>query len=727
MNTKQKKKMWNIPRLLFLLFLFCIFLLYIKFVYLSLSPKINNINMATFAANRNTVKKTLPAKRGAIYDSEGNQLAINVSSYTLIAQLEKSKVYSGDNYVHDVDATANALASILNTDAESLKEKLSSDRYQVEFGNIGRGLTEITKDQIKALNLPGIIFTESQKRFYPNGDFASYTIGYAKDKEITTYDEENNEIITNQIVGEMGIEAEYNDELSGSDGYSEYQVNKYGYKISGTQAKEQEAKNGYDIYLTIDANIQRFTESAIKNIENEYHPEWSSITVMDPKTGDILASSSSPSFDPNIKNITNYENPLVSKIYEPGSVMKIYTYMCALENNVYNGSDTYLSGRYDVGEYTIYDWNNNGWGMVTYDKGFEYSSNVAIANILANNLTKKQLKECFKKYGFGEETGIELSNESSGSFKFNYDVEYYNAGFGQGINTTAIQQLQALTLISNNGKMLKPHIVSKIVDVDKNKTVYKRKVHESEQLIKDDTVNKMKELMYNVIHGTDPGSTGYTYRVDGFDIIGKTGTSQIYNTSTGMYSTGDNDYIFSFAGMYPKDNPEIIIYAAMKRPTWGKSSGLYTNVRNLIQNIAKYKSMFVEVMEKPTSTYTTKSYISKDLESVKQELEQNGIIPIILGNGNKITYQSFSKDIVLAPGEKIILKTNSNDIAMPNMIGWSRSDVDTFCKITDIKCNFEDSGYVINQSISEGTPITKELELLIKLGNKYIKGDEKHE
>lgn len=727
MNTKQKKKIWNIPRLVFLLFLLCIFLLYIKFVYLSLSPKINNINMANFAASRNTVKKTIPAKRGSIYDLDGNPLAINVSSYTLIASLEKSKVYAGEDYVHDVEMTANALANVLHADPEDLKEKLSADRYQVEFGQIGRGLTEITKDEIKDLNLPGISFTESQKRFYPNGDFASYTIGYAKSNEVTTYDDENNEIITEQMVGEMGIEAKYNEELSGSDGYSEYQVNKYGYKISGTQAKEQKAKNGYDVYLTIDANIQRFTEAAIKNIENNYHPEWSSITVMDPKTGDILASSSSPSFDPNIKDIVNYENPLVTKIYEPGSVMKIYTYMCALENNVYDGNTPYGSGSYNVGEYTIYDWNNNGWGTITYDKGFEYSSNVGIANILANNLNRKQLKECFKKYGFGEKTGIELANESSGSFKFNYDIEYYNAGFGQGINTTAIQQLQALTLISNNGKMLRPHIVSKIVDNDNNSVVYQRKIDESEQIITNNTVEKMRELMYNVIHGTDPGSTGYPYRIDGFDVIGKTGTSQIYNVNTGTYSTGDNDYIFSFAGMYPKDDPQVIIYAAMKKPTWGKSSGLYTNVKSLMQNIAKYKNLFTEVTERKTSTYTVKSYLSKNLESVKQELEQNGIHTIVLGGGDKVTYQSVKKGTIMAPGEKIILKTNTNEISMPYVIGWSRNDISLLCDILNIKCHFEGSGYAINQSIEQGVNINKDLELYIVLGNKYIKeeNDEK--
>lgn len=721
MNTNQRSKVWNFPRLFFKLFLLCIFLLYIKFAYLSLSPTIYGKNMEEFAKNRNTVKKTIKAKRGSIYDVAGNALALNVSSYTIAISLPKSTVYTGEDYVHDVDATANALAPILDLEVDYIKEKLSQDKYQVELGTKGRGLTELKKEAIESLNLPGIHFTESQKRFYPNGDFASYIIGYAKLSEVKSYDEEDNEIVTNQIVGEMGIESKYNDELSGTDGYLEYQKNKYGYKITGTQEKSVDAKNGNDIYLTIDSDIQRFTESAVKNIETEYSPEWSLIAVMDAKTGDILSSSSTPSYDPNIKDIVDYENPLITKVYEPGSVMKTFTYMCAMENGVYDGNETYLSGSYQIGNDTVYDWYHPGWGTITFDKGYEYSSNVGIANLLRkeNGLTKKQLKECFQKYGFGQLTGIELSNESKGTIKFNYDIEYVNAGFGQGISTTAIQQLQALTLISNNGKLLKPHIVSKIIDSNNNETIYERKVEESEQIVSKDTVDKMKELMHNVIYGTDPGSTGYVYRIDGFDIIGKTGTSQIYNTSTGTYSTGDNDYIFSFAGMYPKDNPEVIIYAAMKKPSWGKSSGLYKNVKSLMENIAKYKNMFTEITERETHTYQVESYLGKNVEEVKNKLAENGIQTIVIGTGTNIVKQSITKGTVLAPGEKIILITNSNQYTLPNLTGWSRKDATLLFDMFHMKYQIEGYGYVTEQSVSPGTNITSDMEITLKLANKF--------
>jgi len=719
-----RKNNLNISMIVFLIFFVCIFLLYIRFVYLSLSPNIDNINMATFAASRNTVKTSISAKRGVIYDKDGNTLALNVSSYTLIVSLEKSKVYMGENYVKNKEETAKKLAEVLNAPEEFILNQLNKDAYQVELGMYGSGLTELKKDEILALGLSGIGFSESQKRYYPNGDFASYVVGYAKTKDVVESDDDEEKTVK-KIVGEMGIESKYDEMLSGVDGYLEYQKSMYGYKINGTKEIRQEAEDGNDIYLTIDENIQRFVEAGIKKTEEIYNPEWTVFAAMDAKTGDILAFSTTPSFDPNIKNITNYENPLVTFTFEPGSTMKTYTYMCAMENNVYNGSNIYQSGSYNIGGYTINDWNNGlGWGQISLDKGYEYSSNVGVVNILKNNLTKKQLKECYKKYGFGEVTNIELARESAGRISFNYDVEYATAGFGQGITTTVVQQLQALTLISNNGKMLKPHLVSKIVNPNTKEIVYERKIEESEQIIKTSTVNHMKELMYNVIHGTDLGSTGYPYRIDGFDIIGKTGTSQIYDQASGTYLIGDNLYIYSFAGMFPKDNPEIIIYAAMKKPTWGNSAGLYTTTKEVIESISKYKNMFTEVTEKHVETYKIKSYINKTTEEIKSELTSNGIDVVTIGDGDKITKQSIKKGEKITIGEKIFLVTNGKNKTMPNIIGWSRKDVISLCNILGIKYNIIGHGYVTSQNYNPGTSITSDMKLEIVLENRLDKKEE---
>lgn len=708
-----RKKFWKTPMTAYTIMIFLTIILYIQFVYLSLSPTIYGKNMDEFAASRNTVKKTLKATRGTIYDSENNILALNVTSYTVIAYLEKSKVYTKENYVKDVEATAEALANVLETDKDTLIKYLSQDKYQVELGTAGKGITELKKNEIEALNLSGIDFTEEQKRYYPNGDFASYVIGYAKENEI----KEGNSIVK-EIVGELGIEAKYNDLLKGQDGYLEYQQDKYGYKITGTQEKYEKAIDGYNIYLTIDANIQRFIEKEIKEAQEKFTPEWITISVMDAKTGDILGTSSTPSFDPNLRNITNYENPLVSVPFEPGSTMKTFTYMCALENGVYDGDETFVSGNYKVGEDTVNDWNNVGWGEITFDKGFEYSSNVGIANLIERHLTKKQLRECFKKYGFGEKTEIELSREQAGSIKFNYPIEVVTAAFGQGITTTPVQQLQALTMIANDGYMLKPHIVSKIVDPNTGENYYEREI-EKEKIVSTETINKMKELMYNTVQGTDAGSTGYPYRIEGFDVIGKTGTAQIYNSATGTYLSGENSYIFSFAGMFPYDDPQIIIYAAMKKPSVGKSGGLSSAVKEIMKSIVKYKNMFVEdEQEENLFTYEVKSYFNKKTETVKKELEEKNLDVVIIGNGDRIINQSILPNNKLISREKIILLTNSGEYTLPNLKGWSRKEVLELFKLLGIKYTLNGYGYVVSQSIETGTIINKEMNVEITLENK---------
>lgn len=711
----NRKPIWKAPKYVYIGMILLTIILYGQFVYLSLSPTIYGKNMAEFAASRNTVKRTISAKRGTIYDSNNNVLALNVSSYTVIAHLPKSTVYTKENYVKDVKKTAEALSPVLNMDVETLEYLLSQDRYQVELGPGGRGITELKKDEIVALNLPGIDFIENQKRYYPNGDFASYVIGYAKENEVTEKAENGNEVTTNQIVGELGIEVKYNDLLKGVDGYIEYQQDKYGYKIANTLTKEQPSLNGYDIYLTLDANIQRFVEAAIKESQNTYNPEWITISVVDAKTGDILGTSSTPSFDPNIRNITNYENILTSLPFEPGSTMKTYTYMCAMEKGIYDGNAIFTSGSFKVGEDLISDWNRTGWGDINFDKGFEYSSNVGIANLIDRGLSRQDLYDCFTKYGFGTTTGIELSREQTGKLSFIYPIEVYTAGFGQGITTTPIQQLQALTMIANDGDMLKPHIVRKIVNSDNGEVHYERKIEKTSNVVSSSTANKIKELMYNTVQGTDEGSTGYPYRIDGFDVIGKTGTSEIYSSSIGGYLTGDNAYIFSYAGMYPYEDPEIIIYAAMKLPTWGKSQGLYLPVKEIMKSIAKYKNMFSEQQEQnKLDMIEIPSYISQNTNDVVTDLKNKGINCIVLGNGEKIIKQSITNEKLMY-GEKIIFITNDKEYKMPSIINWSRNEVIALFKMIDIPYEINGYGYVELQSIEAGTVITPDLSITVTL------------
>lgn len=693
---KEKSKKWPFIKISTVFILISFFVIELRMAYIALSPNVDGINIQEFASRRNTTKKILRANRGVIYDASGDVLARNVTSYTVVAILSSSR----SDRIQNVEEAATKLSPVLNMDKTRLVKLLSQNLYQVELGPEGRGITIQKKEEVEALDITGIEFIEDTKRNYPNGDFASYIVGYAK-----TYVKDNSKV----IIGELGIEGLYNKELTGTDGYFKYEQDTSGRQIPDTPEERVDAKNGNDIYLTIDSNIERFTESAMKELEKNAKPEWGVIALMDAKTGAILASSTTPSFNPNKLNITNYENPLVSYAFEPGSTMKTYSYMCAIEKGTYEGTKTFESGIIKIeGGGTIKDWNTKGFGTISFDKGFEYSSNTGAVNLMRNFITKQELLDCYKKYGFGEKTGVELSRELSGKISFNYDLEVANATFGQGITTTPIQHLQGLSIIANNGKMLKPYIVKKIVNTSTNEIVYEGKKQESERLVSIDTVNKMKELLKDVVEGKDVYTTGSLYYRENLGIIGKTGTGEIWNNQKGSYESGGYNYIYSFAGMFPYDEPQIIVYAAMKKPTSGPTSNLSKLVKTVASDVSKYLDLS-NVPKETLSSFEMKNYFNKDINDADME----NVKLFVIGNGNKIIDQYPSVNTMVVENDVVILKTNGKEIKMPSFIGLSLKETKKLCSMLGITCDIEGNGYVINQDIKENTIIDK--EMIVKL------------
>ena len=707
MKTRNIKK-WKKPKIVFIMFLVFFVILFIQLCYISLFTKVYGIDMQAFAKNRNTYKTTLKALRGNIYTSDETVLAQTVSSYTVIAYLSPSRTGNSKKPLHVVDKvkTAETLAPHLNMTKERILELLSLDLYQVELGPGGRDITELKKEEIEALELPGIDFIEDTKRYYPNGDFASYIVGYAK-KNGT------------DIVGELGIEAKYNDELSGKDGAIVQQQDRYGYKIPDTPETNIPAENGNDIYLTIDANVQRFVENVVDKITETGKPEWVTISVMEAKTGRILGSASSPSFDPNKLNITNYENPLVSFAYEPGSVMKIFTYLCAMENGVYNGKATYKSGSITIDGTIIYDHNKYGWGTISYDLGLERSSNVAVATMMQTILSRDQLKRCLVSFGFGSKTGVKLPRELTGSLNFKYDVETAAASFGQGITTTPIQQLQALSIIANDGTMLKPQIIDKIVDTKTGETIYKSEVEKVENVASKDNVKYIRELMYNVVNSTRSGVTGAKYKIKGYDVIGKTGTAQYFNKETGSYSFKTLDYIYSFSGMFPKDNPDVIIFATAKKPN--NFNSLPNGVTTLMKDIATYRNTFNNEKTLNTSnSYVLSDYRGSNIEEVEKLLKEQELDPVLIGNGKYIIDQYPKKNITVLDNDHIILVTNDDEIKIPDFMGWSKKDIQAYAYKAGIEVEFEGYGYAYEQNLEANYILKEKEKLLIKLKDKEI-------
>ncbi len=707
MKTRNFKK-WKKPQGIFKIFLVFIVILFIQLCYLSLFTKVYGIDMQAFAKNRNTYKATIKALRGNVYTSDETVLAQTVSSYTVIAYLSPSRTGNSKKPLHVVDKvkTAETLAPVLNMTKERILELLSLDLYQVELGPGGRDITELKKEEIEALELPGIGFIEDTKRYYPNGDFASYIVGYAK-----KYD--------NDITGELGIEALYNDELNGKDGAIVQQQDRYGYKIPDTPETNIPAENGNDIYLTIDANIQRFVENVVDKIVETGKPEWVTISVMEAKTGRILGSASAPSFDPNKLNITNYENPLVSFAYEPGSVMKIFTYLCAMENGVYNGKATYKSGSIVIDGTPIFDHNKYGWGTITYDLGLERSSNVAVATMMQTLLSRDQLKKCLTTFGFGSKTGIKLPRELSGSLNFKYAVETAAASFGQGITTTPIQQLQALSIIANNGTMMKPQIVDKIVDSKTGEIIYKSEIEKVENVAAEKNVKYIRELMYNVVNSTRSGVTGSKYKIKGYDVIGKTGTAQYFNKETGKYSFKTLDYIYSFSGMFPKDNPDVIIFATAKKPN--NFNSLPNGVTTLMKDIATYRNTFNNEKTLNTSTsYVLEDYRGKETLDIIGELKKHELNPILIGNGKYIVDQYPAPKITVLDNDNVIIVTNDSKITIPDFKGWPKKDIQAFAIKAGIEVEFDGYGYSYEQNIKANTVLNDKEKLIIKLKDKEI-------
>ena len=663
-----------------------------KLSFVVLSNKVDGVDLQAMSASITTTEETLYANRGNIYDVNGELLATTVNAYTVIAYLDENRTTDPENprHVIDKEGTAAALAPLLDMSEERILELLNRDSYQVELGPGGRGITEVLKSAIEDLNLPGIDFiSDSKKRYYSNSTFASYIIGYAK---------ENDE---GKLVGELGVEGYYDDILSGTNGYTKYlKYTSSNYKIPNTPDDTEPAVDGSDIYLTIDFDIQNKAENAVKTMQDKYNTDWAIFTVMDADTGAIVASATSPNFNPNDTNtITSYMNPLVSYQYEPGSVMKIFSFASAIEEGLYDGDETYQSGSIQVDSETVISDVDKTWGVITFDTGFAYSSNVA-ATTLAFRLLEsgdKKLPDYYDALGFGKKTGIELSNEVKGDMEVVYKSELANSSFGQGISVTPVQMLQALSSMTNDGNIIKPYIVDKIVDSEGNIT-YEGKRTVANSVYSSTTVEKMHELMHKMVYE----GLSSAWQIDGLSLMGKTGTAQIASPSGG-YLTGEYDTIRSFAGIFPEEDPEYIVYVAARKFE-GNSVRFAEVVTDAIEEIAKHAKLTEETKEIDLSkVIDIDNYLSKDIGTVTTLLENKKINVVVIGNGKYIINQYPLKNSTVLENGKLFLVTNGLEIKIPNLTGWSLTDVKNYCNLIGLKLEYSGYGYVTSQSLAPDT------------------------
>lgn len=507
-------------------------------------------------------KRTLAAKRGTIYDASGSPIAVDATNYSLYAVLtsEWSKNADTPDYVTDVNKTAEALSKHISLSKEEIAKLLSQkDVSQVEFGTAGKNLSVQVKEKIEAEKLPGIKFSESPARYYPNGIFASHLIGYTDTVEETV----DNKTLTT-LVGKTGLEGLYNDQLTGTAGEVEYSVDGNGYVITDTEKVTKQPKDGMNLTLTIDKRLQTYLESLVSQADKNYQPVQMTAMLVDPKTGNIIAATQRPTYNSTTKEGINvqWNNLLMDQAFEPGSTMKVLALAAAINEGFFDPNEKYKSGSIKIYTDLVRDYNKVGWGTITYLEGLAHSSNVAFVHII-QKIGVEKWKQYLEAFGFGKSTNSGFVNEVSGSNPFNSYLQQLSTGFGQGITVTPYQMMQAFTAIANGGQMQKLRLVDHLTDPDTGKET-PNPTTALGKVISPETAKKTLQFLYEATRMKN--GTAYDFNIDGEKVAAKTGTAEIINPETGKYYSNGNNYIFSVVGFAPYDDPKYILYITVKQP-----------------------------------------------------------------------------------------------------------------------------------------------------------------
>lgn len=701
-------------------FALIIMALVINIVFLGVTGKhlVSGEDIATFAKNRSKKEVIQYAQRGDIYTSDDEKVAVNVKKYKIALILSSSREGYGGKiaYVKDIEKTASKLGPILDIDVSELTAKLQKakdeGRYQIELGSKGNNLSANIKKKIEDCNLTGIEFTESDARYYPYGDFCSYLVGYAKGYEDKS---------VKKMVGEMGLELAYDKTLKGKNGYKVYQADANGYALVDGVLREKDPVNGQDLYLTINSSLQRNLDYMMANAYQESKAEIVSCGVMEVKTGRILAMSTYPSFNPNDRDMSSFNNYFLEGTLECGSVFKPFIYADSIEEGKYDGNAYYQSGKYNVyyGNKlvaTIKDHNRGeGWGSITYNEGLYRSSNVAICNLLDNGfVTKDILTTKLDELGFYKGDTMDGLTCSSSINAYTKDtanrLEYLTTGFGQGSTVTPYQLLKAYSVFGNNGKTVKPYVVEKIVDKETNKVTYQAAPQYSKQIFSENTVNQVKDLMLGVIE--ESCGTGKNYRLDnGVKMIGKTGTGQV--VENGAYST--SVYMHSFVGLAPYDDPQVVMFLTFKS---GDSYAEFMPniVKKTMTEALQVVNQYTVKEDTKDESYTLDSYINQSTNYIKSKLESKSLNVQLIGNGSSVIEQYPLANSKVTKGDKIFIKTEGKEITLPDLTNWSKKEVQTFASLAKIQLTIEgSSGHVTKQSIEANQVIHENDRLTVTI------------
>lgn len=521
-------------------FLICIIILIaiiIKVFYIQVFTyeKLNNLAESLWS-------RELPIKadRGLIVDRNGEALASNITTVSLV-------VVPGQ--IKEPEKVAKDLSTILKSDYKDMLAHVTKSTSIERVHPEGRRLDFDIAEQINNLKYDGVYLLKESKRYYPYESVLSHVLGYVG--------------IDNQ--GLSGIELYYDNYLTGADGAIKYFSDGKGNKLELTEIYEAPTP-GVTLELTIDMRLQMAVENELDNVVAKYSPEQALIMAMDPKSGEILAMASRPNFNNN--EYQKYSTEVINRnlpiwmTYEPGSTFKIITLSAALEEKTINlFNDTFHDGgAIEVDGAVIHCWKHGGHGTQTMLEVVENSCNPGFVKI-GQTLGTEKLMSYINNYGFGSKTGVDLNGESSGIlFKPENmgPVELATTSFGQGISVTPLQQIRAVSAAINGGNLYTPHIVSSFKESETGSVIKKVESHVERQVISEETSKLVRHALESVV-ANGSGKNAY---IENYRVGGKTGTAQ--KVKDGKYM--DGNYILSFIGFLPANDPEVIVYVAVDNP-----------------------------------------------------------------------------------------------------------------------------------------------------------------
>lgn len=464
-------------------------------------------------------------------------------------------VYAVPKQIKDKKKVSADLADILSMEKDEIFSIIDNEKL---YAPIKHKLSDEEVRRIEeSKTLDGILLKEEQWREYPEITLASNVVGF----------------VNNEGKGNYGIEGYFNDDLLGKSGEISSERDATGRPIVVGGKSEELVENGKNIVLTIDRTIQSFAEKELRDTIDKFSSPAGSITVMDPNTGEILAMANYPNYDPNVFNEVEdasvFKNQVVSGIYEPGSIFKIFTEAAGLDSGKITPSMTYNdTGSYQVGSHVIQNATGKAFGTQTMTQVLEQSLNTGTC-FIKDQIGNEPFYNYIVKFGFGQKTGIGLVGEALPNLSpvtSWRDINFATASFGQGVAVTPIQFIQAAAAIANGGELVQPRIISEFVLSDGSRV--KPEVKPKTRIIKKEAASQAGAMMVSVVergHGKAAGVKGYR-------IAGKTGTAQVPNPDGGYYS---DKTIGSFISFGPAENPKFIILVRIDEPKgvqWAEST-----------------------------------------------------------------------------------------------------------------------------------------------------------